>query len=72
MLTTSTLTNGLRGALEKIEKRSQELLAKGTTAQFVDKSADSGEVVKLIDQLREAITHYQVSEHCILGRALLT
>jgi septation ring formation regulator EzrA len=69
---TPALTNGLRSTLEKIEKRSQELLAKGAAARFIDKSADSGEVVKLIEQLREAITHYQVSENWIVGRAPLT
>ena len=58
---------GLCSALEKIEKRSQELLAKGAAARFIDKGADSGEVAGLIDQLREAITHYQVSENCLGG-----
>ena len=50
--------------LSRIEKRSQELLEKGTAARLVDKKADSGEVASLVDQLREAITHYQVSEKC--------
>jgi len=31
-------------------------------ALFVDKRRDSGEVVKLVERLREAITRYQVSE----------
>jgi len=48
--------------LEDIEKRSQELLEKGKAAQFVDKGRDSGEVVKLVERLRDAITRYQVSE----------
>jgi hypothetical protein len=68
---TPTLANGLRSALEKIEKRAQELLAKGAAARFIDKSADSGEVARLIEQLREAITHYQVSENWIADRVLL-
>jgi hypothetical protein len=67
-----TLANCLRSALDKIKKRSQELLAKGTAARFIDKSADSGEVARLIEQLREAITHYQVSKNWIVGRKLLT
>jgi len=31
-------------------------------ALFVDKRRDSGEVVKLVERLRDAITRYQVSE----------
>ena len=57
------LVNGLSSALAEIERRSQELLAKGTAARFLDKAGDSGEVAKLIERLREAITHYQVSEN---------
>ena len=53
----------LRSTLEDIEKRSQALLAKGAAARFVDKGGDSGEVVKLIERLQEAITHYQVSRY---------
>jgi len=48
--------------LEEIEKKSQALLEKGKIAGFVDKGKDSGEVVKLVELLRDAITHYQVSE----------
>ena len=66
-LTTSVLVNSLRSTLEGIEKRSQELLAKGAAARFLDKSADSAEVAKLVDELREAITHYQVSENSFVG-----
>jgi hypothetical protein len=66
-----TLANCLRSALDKIKKRSQELLAKVAAARFIDKSADSGEVAKLIEQLRETITHYQVSVSWIAGRAPL-
>ena len=32
-------------------------------ALFVDKRRDSGEVVKLVERLRDAITRYQVSGH---------
>ena len=55
------LVNGLRSAMEEIEKQSEALLAKGVTARFVDKAGDSGEVVRLIERLREAVMHYQVS-----------
>jgi len=48
--------------LEEIEKRSQTLLEKGKATRFVDKGRDSGEVVKLVERLRDAITQYQVSE----------
>ena len=58
-----TSLSDLRSTLEDIEKRSQALLAKGTAARFVDKGGDSGEVVKLIERLQEAITHYQVSRY---------
>ena len=57
--TTFALVNHLRGTLERIERCSQELLAKGTAAPFVGERADSEE---LVDELRETITHYQVSE----------
>ena len=55
------LVNNPRSALEEIERQSQALLAKGAVARFVDKAEDSNEVVKLIERLQEAITHYQVS-----------
>ena len=58
----ATPVNGLRSALEEIEKRSQELLEKGKAARLVDKGRDSGEVVKLVERLRNAIIRYQVSE----------
>jgi len=55
--------------LEEIEKQSQALLDKAKAprlidkaALFVDKKRDSGEVVKLVERLRDAITCYQVSE----------
>ena len=59
--TSPILVNGLLSTLEEIERRSRALLEKGTAARFVDKGEDSKEVARLIDRLREAITHYQVS-----------
>ena len=61
-LTTLVLIDLLLSVLEEIEKRSRALLEKGAAARFVDKGGDSVEVTRLIDRLREAITHYQVSE----------
>ena len=58
----ATLANGLHSVLEEIEKRSQELLEKGKATRFVDKGRDSGEVVKLVERLRDSIAQYQVSE----------
>jgi hypothetical protein len=46
--------------LEDIEKRSQALLGKGKVARFLDKTQDSSAVVKLIEELRQAILIYQV------------
>jgi hypothetical protein len=65
-LATLALLDGFRSALGRIEKRSRDLLAKGKAARFMDKGADSGEVARLVERLREAITHYQVSENCSL------
>jgi len=64
-LTTLALVENPLSALAEIEKRSRALLEKGAAARFVDKGEDSAEVTRLIERLREAITHYQVSEHCI-------
>ena len=66
------LVDGLFSTLAEIERRSQELLAKGRVARFVDKARDSGEVAKLIERLREAVIHYQVSENCFQHRIQLT
>jgi len=65
-----TPLNGLRSALEEIERRSRVLLEKHTAARLLDKGEDSKEVARLIDGLREAITHYQVSENGLLGQVL--
>ena len=51
----------LPSALEDIEKRSRVLLEKRAVAQLVEKGEDSAEVARLVERLREAVTHYQVS-----------
>jgi len=63
-LTVLAVVDDLLRALEEIEKKSRALLEKGAAARFVDKGEDSAEVTRLIERLREAITHYQVSESC--------
>ena len=68
----SALVDGIFSTLAEIERRSQELLAKGRLARFVDKARDSGEVAKLIERLREAVIHYQVSENYFQHRIQLT
>ena len=60
-----TLVNGVLSTLEGIERRSRVLLEKGTGARFLDKGEDSKEVAGLVERLREAITHYQVSRNCL-------
>ena len=57
--------------LEEIENRSQKLLEKGGAARFIDKGEDSKEVAGLIERLREAITHYQVSASRIIPSSTL-
>ena len=66
-----TFVNGLCSALEEIEKRSLELLAKGTATGFVDRKGDSREVVVLVERLREAIAHYQVSKNCLVSTSMI-
>jgi hypothetical protein len=46
--------------LEDIGKRSLALSEKGKIARALDKIRDSGEVIKLIERLRQAILLYQV------------
>ena len=65
-LVSPALIDRLHSALEDIEKRSQALLEKGVAARFVDKDGDSKDVARLIERLREAISHYQVSGYQIL------
>ena len=48
--------------LVEIETRSQAILEKKTAAGFLDKTKDSQEVISLVDELRNAIVGYQVSE----------
>ena len=66
-LNATTLANGLLSTLEDIEKQSRALLEKGAATRFVDKGEDSNGVARLIERLREAITHYQVSGNCFVG-----
>ena len=47
-------------SLEDIENRSQVLLGKGKAARILDKKQDSEMVVKLVEELRQAILIYQV------------
>ena len=47
-------------SLEGIEKRSRMLLDKGKVAKILDKKQDSGMIVKLVEELRQAILIYQV------------
>ena len=57
-------------SLEDIEKRSRRLLDKGKGARILDKRRDSGAIVKLVEELRQAILLYQVRtvENCRLSR----
>ena len=71
LVTTQTFVNGLHRALEEIEKRAQELVEKGVAARFVDKGGDSREVAGLIERLREAIVHYQVSKNCLVSTSMI-
>ena len=56
-------------SLEDIEKRSQVLSDKGKMAKMLDKKRNSGAIVKLVEQLRQAILVYQVGtvESCRSG-----
>lgn len=58
-------------SLEGIEKRSRRLLDKGKGARVLDKRQDSGAIVKLVEELRQAILLYQVGniENCRSSRA---
>jgi len=47
-------------SLEEIGARSLALSEKGKVARVLDKTQDSGEVIKLIEKLRQAILIYQV------------
>ena len=67
LLTPPALTNGLDSALEDIEKRSLELLEKATAARFAGKAGGSERVAGLIEQLRGAVTNYQVSENYLIA-----
>ena len=71
LLTTKTFVNGLHSALEEIEKRAQKLMEKGAAARFIDKGGDSREVVGLVERLREANVHYQVSKKCLVSTSMI-
>ena len=66
LITAPTAPNRHYSTFEKIEKLSQKLLAKSTTARFADKGEDSKIVAKLIERLREAIVCYQVGSYYAL------
>ena len=48
-------------SLGDVGARALALLEKGKVARFLDKAKDSGEVVALVEELRQAIGIYQVS-----------
>ena len=58
--------------LEDIGKRSLALSEKGKVARALDKNRDSGEVIKLIEKLRQVILVYQVSTRLYLSLKPLT
>ena len=58
--------------LEDIGKRSLALLEKGKVARALDRKRDSGEVIKLVEKLRQAILVYQVSTRRSLSLKPLT
>jgi len=47
--------------LEEIQRQAEALQAKGVAARFIDKDEDAKVVARLIEELREAISRYQVS-----------
>ena len=47
-------------SLEDIERRSQVLLGKRKAARILDKTQDSQAIIKLVEDLRQAIFIYQV------------
>ena len=59
-------------SLEDIGKRSLALSEKGKIARVLDKARDSGEVIKLVEELRRAILVYQVSVRHRRSRESLT
>ena len=59
-------------SLEDIGTRSLALSEKGKVARILDKAQDTGEVVKLIEQLRRAILIYQVTIKYVQNWKLLT
>jgi len=59
-------------SLEDIGKQSLALSEKGKIARALDKMRDSGEVIKLVEELRRAILVYQVSFRHRQSRESLT
>ena len=59
-------------SLEDIGKRSLALSEKGKIPRVLDKTQDSGEVIKLVEELRRAILVYQVSARHRRSRKSLT
>ena len=59
-------------SLEDIGKRSLALSEKGKIARALDKMRDSGEVIKLVEELRRTILVYQVSARHHQSRGSLT
>ena len=59
-------------SLEDIETRSRALLEKGKVARVLDKARDSGEVIGLVEKLRQAILVYQVGARDNQRRKWLT
>jgi hypothetical protein len=47
-------------SFDEIEKRSQALLGKGKMAQILDKAQGSQAIVRLVEQLWQAVLIYQV------------
>jgi hypothetical protein len=58
--------------LEDIGKRSLAMSEKGKIARVLDKARDSGEVIKFIERLRQAILIYQVGIRLCWSRKKLT
>ena len=61
-----TVSNGLCSTFNQIKESSERLLKKDSITKFTDKGSDSKIVAGLIERLREAIIHYQASNHYIL------
>lgn len=66
-LTTFALVDILLSSLEEIEKGFRALVARGAVARFfVGTAKDFVEAARLFEQFQEVITHYQVSDNCLV------